>query len=506
MSMENKYKQTGYLSRVEAIYSEPICELDKDNPYIKALPFPLTNDKERMRNYTRTIPNFDFEKLKCYSDTQKRILLSQLSELRFYLPFETELEIEFYNALLNSYRSKTQVLDPLTRTYKLVGNTGKGSNPGFSLTGLSGTGKSSSFELLLSHYPQVIQHKFENGNAVQIVYLIISCSANSNFSMLYAEIGRAIDQALNVNVYENMINKARNLGAKQQKITELFERFAVGALILDEIQLIDFNSTKENSIQSLLVLQNTSKTSLITIGNEEALDKLYSTLRVGRRIGRNIESSIYCDNKEYLAYLIKLLFKYQLFNEHITPTPEIIDALITESKGIINILVLLYIAIQDSYLSAKTKPAIDKDFISKTMEDRFGRLKKLLLLSNNEDNQKEIQKILKDAKLDYEVKVDTLKQQEEMAKIVNEADTIDLTNLIQQVYNSISVVVNTYSFEEIEKVTTDVIKKSDANNLDISQITKKVFEQLSTKKVAVKNKPSKKKITKAEMINYVLGD
>ena len=162
-------------------------------------------------------------------------------------------------------------------------------------------------------------------------------------------------------------------------------------------------------------------------------------------------------------------------------------------------------AIQDSYLSAKTKPVIDKDFISKTMEDRFGRLKKLLLLSNNEDNQKEIQKILKDAKLDYEVKVDTLKQQEEMAKIVNEADTIDLTNLIQQVYNSISVVVNTYSFEEIKKVTTEVVKKSDANNLDISKITKKVFEQLSTKKVVVKNKSPKKKITKAEMIDYVLN-
>ena len=504
--MENKYKQTGYLSRVKAIYSESICELDKDNPYIKALPLPLTDDKERMRNYTRTIPSFDCEKLKCYSDTQKRILFNQLSEIRFYLPFETELEIEFYNALLNAYRSKTQVLDSITRTYKLVGNTCKGSNPGFSLTGLSGTGKSSSFELLLSRYPQVIQHEFENGNTVQIVYLIISCSANSNFSMLYAEIGRAIDQALDVNIYENMINKARNLGTKQQKITELFERFAVGALILDEIQLIDFNSTKENSIQSLLVLQNTSKTSLITIGNEEALDKLYSTLRVGRRIGRNIESSIYCDNREYLTYLIKLLFKYQLFNEHITPTPEIIDALITESKGIINILVLLYMAIQDSYLSAKTKPIMDKEFVSKTMEDRFGKLKKLLLLSNNEDSQKEIQKILKDAKLDYEVKVGTLKQQEEMAKIVNEADTLDLTNLIQQIYNNISTVVGAYSFKEVEDVAIKVIKNSNLNDLDISQVTKKVFEELTAKKVATKSKPSKKKTTKAEMVNYVLGD
>ncbi len=503
--MENKYNQNGYLSRVEAIYSEPICELDKDNPYIKALPFPLTDDKERMKNYTRTIPGFDSEKLKSYSDAQKRILLSQLSELRFYLPFETELEIEFYNSLLNAYRSKTQVLDPFTKTYKLVGNTGKGSDPGFSLTGLSGTGKSSSLELLLSHYPQVIQHNFENGNAIQIVYLIVSCPANSNFGMLYAEIGRAIDQALDVNIYEKMINSARNLGAKQQKITELFEKFAVGALILDEIQLIDFNSTKENSIQGLLVLQNTSKTSLITIGNEEALNKLYSTLRVGRRIGRNIQSSVYCNSREYLTYLIKLLFRYQLFNEYVEPTPEIIDALIAESKGIINILVLLYMAMQDAYLSAKAKPTINKEFIVQTMEDRFGKLKKLLLLVDNEDSQKEIQEMLKKAKLDQEAKIDILKQQEEMAKTINEAEELNLTNIIQQIYNNISMVVSSYSFKEVEDVAIKAIKNSNLNDLDISQVTKKVFEELTTKKVPAKHK-SKKKVTKTEMINYVLNN
>lgn len=488
--MKNKYNQTGYLSRVQAIYSEPLCELDKDNPYIKALPLPLTDDKERIKNYTRTIPDFDKEKLQCYNDAQKRILLSQLSELRFYLPFETELEIEFYNSLLNAYRSKTQVLDLFTKTYKLVGNTGKGSNSGFSLTGVSGTGKSSSFELLLSHYPQVIQHSFENGNAIQIVYLIVSCPANSNFSMLYSEIGRAIDQALDVDIYENMVNKAKGLGGKQQKITELFEKFAVGALILDEIQLIDFNGTKENSIQSLLVLQNTSKTSLITIGNEEALNKLYSTLRIGRRIGRNIQSSVYCNNNEYLTYLIKLLFRYQLFNEYIAPTPEIINALISESKGIISILVLLYIAIQDTYLSAKVKPIINKEFISKVMNDRFEKLKKLLLLVDNDDSQKEIQQILKEAKLDYQVKAGILKQQEEMAKTVKE-DKLDLTNLVQQIYNNISLVTSSYTFEEIEEVAEQVIKNSDFNNLDISSITKKVFEKLSSKKICFKKQAVK---------------
>ncbi len=68
------------------------------------------------------------------------------------------------------------------------------------------------------------------------------------------------------------------------------------------------------------------------------------------------------------------------------------------------------------------------------------------------------------------------------------------------------MVVGTYTFEEVEKVTTDVIENSDSNNLDVSVITKKVFELLSKGKTKTKKVPSKQKITKAEMLNYVLNN
>ena len=43
------------------------------------------------------------------------------------------------------------------------------------------------------------------------------------------------------------------------------EVFSIGAIILDEIQLIDFNSTKENSFESLLLLTNETKVAFVVI-------------------------------------------------------------------------------------------------------------------------------------------------------------------------------------------------------------------------------------------------
>ena len=44
---------------------------------------------------------------------------------------------------------------------------------------------------------------------------------------------------------------------------------------MDEIQLIDFNSTKENSFESLLLLTNETKVAFVVIGTEDAYEKMF---------------------------------------------------------------------------------------------------------------------------------------------------------------------------------------------------------------------------------------
>ena len=109
----------------------------------------------------------------------------------------------------------------------------------------------------------------------QIVYLVVNCVANSNFSALYASIGNAIDRALGIttSVYQKLIESRRSLGEKAEKVRELVEIFAIGIIILDEIQLIDFQSTKENSFESLMTLLPIERKSLLQLSVQRMLTR-----------------------------------------------------------------------------------------------------------------------------------------------------------------------------------------------------------------------------------------
>ena len=281
------------------------------------------------------------------SKIQKRLLLGQLKSLRLYLPFHKTLEYEFYNTLLDSYRNRKLVINYRTGTYKLVGDVGSGTGTGFALIGLSGCGKSSSLKSLTDHYPQVIIHKTDRGEISQILYLTVSCLPNSNFKAMYKSIGKAIDEALHTNIYEDMIEKIRTLGSQQQKIVELIETYAIGMIIFDEIQLMDFSAISESSFESLMTIANQTKIVIAIVGTNDSYDKILKYPRTVRRIGNFIDASLYCQLKNNTAYVLKILSQYQLTDRKIIITDELIEAVHSETKGIISLIISLYIAMQD---------------------------------------------------------------------------------------------------------------------------------------------------------------
>lgn len=102
----------------------------------------------------------------------------------------------------------------------------------------------------------------------QITYIVVACVPNSNFSALYRQIGEAIDWALGnaEPIYEKMIMKCRTVADKQLKVCELIEKFSIGTIVLDEIQLIDFTANKENTYEGLLSIVNKTKVALSVVG------------------------------------------------------------------------------------------------------------------------------------------------------------------------------------------------------------------------------------------------
>ena len=291
---------------VNARYIHALVDEDRGNPYIEALPLPR-DEKSITRVYTRTLPNYRYDDVKDMDTLKKMLAVGTLRELRFPLPFHSELEFNFYNSLVTSYRARKRIESMDTKldyvsdnksneTHSiLAGDSAAATNAGFSLIGYSGCGKSSSIQTLVAHYPQVIIHGDNTSSRFpQIVYLVVNCIANSNFSALYEGIGDAIDKALGniVPVYAKEVTKINNLGRKAEKIKEYIEKFAIGIIIFDEIQLIDFKHTKENSFDSLMTLSNRTKVAIAVVGTEDARNKMFKELRTSRRVGMMIKGHL----------------------------------------------------------------------------------------------------------------------------------------------------------------------------------------------------------------------
>lgn len=381
----------GISSIVDARYTESTISDFRGNPFIEALPWPRTQE-EVYAAYSKSIP-YNSAAVKELSPEEIRMNLNQLTKLRFPLPFHHELEIIFYNVLTSSYQSRVSKFrhksvvsissdgEIIDSHHQLLGNPASDANTGLALLGYSGCGKSSSLEVLLSHYPQVIYHYDDHGGRYpQIVYLALNCIPNSNFSALYSRIGEAIDRALNLDdsVYQRMVESQRSLGEKSSCIRRLIEIFSIGVIILDEIQLIDFNSTKENSFESLLLLTNETKVAFVVVGTEDAYHKMFKEPRTTRRIGEIINANDYCENRSYVSRMMAMLFRYRWFDQPIQLNSEIAEALYEISHGVIYFLIKAYIEMHCAYYSETPRPNIDAAFIRYSVRPRMEHLYQLL--------------------------------------------------------------------------------------------------------------------------------
>ena len=487
-----------------ARYVKAVLEVDKGNIFIEALPGPRT-EKEIDIAYETDIPSYSYEKTKSMTSAEKMMNVGLLKNLRFNLPFHQQLEHALYNALLTSYRSRKVYLsdnsavhniihnDTKLNTGILVGDSAASTNAGFSLIGYSGCGKSSAIDILVSHYPQVLIHKIgEYAYFPQITYLVVNCVANSNFAALYEGIGDAIDKALgNIEpVYAKEIDKCRNLGSKAEKIRTFIERFAIGAIIFDEIQLIDFEHTRENTFDSLLTLANKTKTAIIVVGTEDAKDKMFSELRTSRRLGMMINGNAYCGNKRFFDCLVDSLFYYQWFDEPVECTQEICDTLFELTKGIIDQLISLYSAVHIEYLSTNKKPIVDGQYFRKVAQKYYPGIQNVLANLENIENVSKRNEICHKADDMLNNMIDIAKQNEKAEKMIQSAhQNADKTILLHNVVSNINNIDN-FSDDQIQDAFKKIMSRKSSEKMSEKEITKLVYEQLN--KLPRKNNPKTK--------------
>ena len=502
---------------VPARYVKTKIKEDEGNLYIEALPYPREN-QDIYRAYSRSFASYDYDSIKKMTKLEKMLQVSMLKEIRFPLPFHSELEFSFYNALLISYRHRKRcpVYDKNINymaenrnnemTSVLYGDSSDATNAGFSLIGYSGCGKSSAISTLVSHYPQVIMHdNGDSGYFPQITYLVVNCIANSNFSALYEGIGDAIDKAFGnaQPVYALEIKKTMGLGNKAEKVRSFIELFGVGIIIFDEIQLIDFQHTKENSFDSLLTLANRTKVAIAVVGTEDARDKMFHELRTARRVGTMINGNRYCENREFFEYLVSQIFEYQWFKEPVEVTDEIIDALYDVTKGIIDQLVSIYSYMNIEAITARKKIEINADFIHHVADKYYPGIQDVLGSIECNADALELENIRKNADARISKLMDEAKQEQEM-KTIKENGTAKPDVSLHNVAANIRTIYDDYTDSQIEEVYNKVIRKASSSGKSEKEITRLVVETLQKlpKKRFTKNKMSKPDI---QHMRSVLG-
>ncbi|WP_300278052.1 AAA family ATPase [uncultured Subdoligranulum sp.] len=503
---EEEYLVGGNGSVADAIYRKAKATMDTGNPYIEALPYPITERKELVRHYEKGLNRYSPEDRKL-PRSERRFLVSQLRAVRVALPFEQDLETEFYRTLCESYRlRKTRdiYIDGVKRK-ELCGDVSEAANTGFNMLGFSGCGKSSAIKLLISRYPQVIRHYFGEEVFSQIVYLVVSCQPNSNFAALYSSIGKAIDFALQTDVYQKQIDKIKTLAGKMNKIIELIRIFGIGTIILDEIQLIDFSSTKEASFEALMVITNETKMAFCVVGTTEAYVKMFKHQRTARRVGMEIRASVYCENRNYFNYVMSRFFAYQWFDERIELTNELCDAFYEESKGIVDQAVSLYIAVQDEYLKSQ-RNSIDGKFVADVSKKRYPNLKRLLKRIGEPGVQEMIEQIMRKSKEEDELELNKNKQEALMQAIVQNAKETDITSLVRRTIASIQTVVGSlYDEEAIESACKKIASDTNLQDINENDFIKDVFSFLQTGKKKSKSTSKKKRTySHVDMLNDIL--
>lgn len=408
---------------VHARYRHADNDFDAGNPFIEALPLPRQG-VDTLHAYTKYVNGLKPTANNSFAKNLQEISL--LRQLRFALPFHQELEDNCYMAMVESYRARHIMKDngvnlKITQNNErrnvnqiLIGNVAAGTNAGFHMLGWSGCGKSSALEILFSNYPQYIVHEMPDGTRFpQITYLVVTCQPNSNFKALYESIGMAIDRALgNITpVYEYEISKGGGLAGKAELVRRYIELFAVGIIVFDEIQLIDFESTKENSFEGLMTLANQTKVAMAVVGTEDAYERMFTKLRTSRRLGIEINASSYCEDKNYFALLVHQLLRYQWFDKQLEVTNELVDALYTYSAGIIDQLIGIYMYMNIDYVNASSKPIVDAEYVKKTAEKHYPGIQSVLADMANPLNDKKRADIVRTANMEMDRAMDKANQE-----------------------------------------------------------------------------------------------
>lgn len=366
----------------QAEYEESQNPYYKGNPLIECLPKKLTfNDFITLLTANKPISRTEAIK---YPIQQREEFITLLKH-NFFMPSVKHYGLykTIYHSLVSGYHLrepvKKEVNLKLKSSYRdllILQQIDSESTPSLSscLIGISGVGKTTLINKILSLFPGGISHNLSDLDPfVQVPFVKLECPKDSSLKDLCINFFEKLDSLLKT-VYQATYGKKRetvdNMVRAMAKLTISHQ---VGMIIVDEIQhLTNVRSNSADTMLNFFVnLNNTLQVPIFIIGTPESINLFGRSHRLPRRwSGEGAEKWNRIPFDEEWKLLIKTLFKYQYTDKAINYDENWASLFHHHSQGIIDRAIRIFIETQKAVLNSDVE-MITHAIVEKTIKEKL---------------------------------------------------------------------------------------------------------------------------------------
>lgn len=360
----------------DARYRDETLEEFRFNPLIEAMPAPFEPGEAIAKLMIRP-PYSDSDRE--YPSSYRQLLTQRI--VRLHQPMEREVDV--FGRIDRCIRWGYADRNPLSPAYaaQLAAgmsasvscgslNYAGGYHPhtyGFSILGISGIGKSTTVESILSLYPQVIRHTQYRGIPLvmhQVSWLKIDCSCDGSLKGLCMDFFRELDDLLGTTYSEQYSSRRATLDRMMIAMSRLCVSHNVGVLIIDEIQNLASaqKGVPERVLNFFVTLVNTIGVPVIMIGTPKALSILQNEFQQAKR-GSGQGDALWerMPNDASWDLFCRAIWTYQYTKGRVPFTAGMKDALYEEAQGIPFLAVHIYKLVQEDAILSEKESFSEKD-------------------------------------------------------------------------------------------------------------------------------------------------
>lgn len=367
---------------IRAEYKKQFIEEFEGNPFIEVLPELVSKDEViKELSYKSKVKKEEVD----YIKELKISILPRIYKVFQPLP----IHIDIWNMIHGLIRQGYIARNPFNPQYRrYINSIGEKINSKYynldanenfrtttqcgTLIGVSGMGKTTTVQRVISKIPQVIVHNEYSGvnfTQIQVTWLKLEAPANGSIKALTLQFFSKLDNLLGTNNMERYVSKYLSVDAMIPILGQLANNIGLGLLIIDELQHLDKRA--KEVINYLVTLMNSFGVPILLIGTPASYNMLKMEMRIARRVSGNgaIIFNQMKNDREFEIFL-KAIWRYQWLKTPTKLNKEIIEVFYNKTQGISDLVVKLFVNTQKRAIE-KGAEGITIDLINKVWNKEF---------------------------------------------------------------------------------------------------------------------------------------